>query len=102
MVPKRIKKSEYNEEIIADVISRIETNQLFLPASQRKFVWKTEQIEGLFDSIMQGFPIGAFLFWELSDKKAIENYLFYEFVDHYHQHKTRNFFKFSTSVSNRR
>jgi len=51
---------------------------------------------------MQGFPIGAFLFWELSDKKAIENYLFYEFVDHYHQNKTRNFFKFSTSVSNRR
>ena len=51
-----------------DVIKRIDSNQLFLPALQRKFVWKTEQIEGLFDSIMQGYPIGTFLFWELNDK----------------------------------
>ena len=60
---KRIKKAEYYEETISDVISRIDSNQLFLPALQRKFVWKTEQIEGLFDSMMQGYPIGTFLFW---------------------------------------
>ena len=84
------KKAEYYEETISDVIKRIDSNQLFLPALQRKFVWKTEQIEGLFDSIMQGYPIGTFLFWELNDKNAIQNYLFYEFVDHYHQRNTRN------------
>ena len=87
---KKIKKAEYYEETISDVIKRIDSNQLFLPALQRKFVWKTEQIEGLFDSIMQGYPIGTFLFWELNDKNAIQNYLFYEFVDHYHQRNTRN------------
>ena len=89
-ISEQIKKAEYYEETISDVISRIDSNQLFLPALQRKFVWKTEQIEGLFDSIMQGYPIGTFLFWELNNKKAIENYLFYEFVDHYHQRNTRN------------
>ena len=46
------RKTEYYEETIADVIKRIDSNQLFLPALQRKFVWKTEQIESLFDSIM--------------------------------------------------
>ena len=56
---KKIKKAEYYEETISDVIKRIDSNQLFLPALQR-FVWKTEQIEGLFDSIMQGYPIGTF------------------------------------------
>jgi len=83
-------KTEYYEETIADVINRIDSNQLFLPALQRKFVWKTEQIESLFDSIMQGFPIGTFLFWELNDSKAINDYVFYEFVDHYHVRKSRN------------
>jgi hypothetical protein len=27
-----------------------------LPAIQREFVWKPEQIEKLFDSLMQGYP----------------------------------------------
>jgi hypothetical protein len=32
-----------------------------LPALQRGSVWKVEQIEDLWDSIFQGFPLGAFL-----------------------------------------
>ncbi len=32
-----------------------------LPALQRGAVWKPEQIEALWDSILQGFPLGAFL-----------------------------------------
>jgi catechol 2,3-dioxygenase-like lactoylglutathione lyase family enzyme len=37
----------------------------FLPAIQREFVWKPEQIIELFDSIMRGYPISSFLFWQL-------------------------------------
>ena len=54
-------KTQYYEETISDVIARIDSNDIFLPALQRKFVWDTDQIEKLFDSIMQGFPIGTFL-----------------------------------------
>lgn len=32
-----------------------------LPALQRGTVWKPEQIENLWDSIIQGFPVGSFL-----------------------------------------
>lgn len=40
--------------------------KLLLPAIQREFVWSTEQIIKLFDSLMRGYPIGSFLFWTVS------------------------------------
>ncbi|MDR0899964.1 MAG: DUF262 domain-containing protein [Lactobacillaceae bacterium] len=33
-----------------------------LPKIQRGFVWKSSQIENIWDSILRGFPIGSFLF----------------------------------------
>ena len=50
---------------IYDVIQDISANKYILPAIQREFIWSTTQIEQLFDSLMQGYPIGGFLFWEL-------------------------------------
>ena len=35
-------------------IEKIGEGKLLLPAIQRKFIWSHEQIEMLFDSIMQG------------------------------------------------
>ena len=54
----------YRSETIAVAIERM-NRQYFLPAIQREFVWKPEQIVQLFDSIMRGYPISSFLFWEL-------------------------------------
>ena len=54
----------YRSEAIALAIGRM-NRQYFLPAIQREFVWKPEQIVQLFDSIMRGYPISSFLFWEL-------------------------------------
>jgi len=86
-----MKKTDwYNEESIASVIKKVNENQIFLPALQRKFVWKTKQIEQLFDSIMQGFPIGTFLFWELNDRKAISDFVFYKFIEEYKENDSRN------------
>ena len=86
-----MKKTDwYNEEAIASVIKKVNENQIFLPALQRKFVWKTKQIEQLFDSIMQGFPIGTFLFWELNDRKAISDFVFYKFIEEYKENESRN------------
>ncbi len=33
-------KTQYIEETISDVISQIDSNDIFLPAIQRKFVWQ--------------------------------------------------------------
>ena len=55
-----------------------------LPAIQREFVWKPEQIEKLFDSLMQGYPFGTFLFWKV-DPSTSGKFKFYDFVLNYHQ-----------------
>ncbi len=55
-----------------------------LPAIQREFVWKPEQIEKLFDSLMQGYPFGTFLFWKVQPETS-GKFKFYDFVLNYHQ-----------------
>lgn len=74
---------------IAEVIKDISASRYVLPSIQREFVWGTTQIERLFDSLMQGYPIGAFLFWEIT-KNHYGDYHFYRFLDHYHERNSRH------------
>ena len=69
---------------IAEVMKDISNNKYVLPSIQREFVWDTDQIETLFDSLMQDYPIGAFLFWEI-EKSRLLDYDFYEFLRNYHE-----------------
>ncbi len=50
----------------------------WLPNIQRPFVWREEQIERLFDSIMRKYPISTLLVWKTKSKikhrKFIDNY----------------------------
>lgn len=73
---------------ISDVIANIEERKYLLPAIQRKFVWSSEQIEVLFDSIMRNYPINSFMMWNVTSDKTKNNYKFYEFLKEY-----REFFK---------
>ena len=59
----------YEYKSIRDVMEMVTGNEIYLPAIQRKFVWKNPQIESLFDSIMRGYPIGTFLFGLLREKR---------------------------------
>ena len=71
---------------IAEVMKDISANKYVLPSIQREYVWSTEQIETLFDSLMRGYPIGTFLFWEI-DKDHVGAYDFYGFIRNYHENK---------------
>lgn len=79
----------YSSLSIKELITDISDGKYFLPAIQRKFVWREDKICNLFDSIMRDYPIGTFLFWDLSAKKANE-YTFYEFLKKYHQRDSKN------------
>jgi uncharacterized protein with ParB-like and HNH nuclease domain len=50
----------------------------WLPNIQRPFVWKEEQIERLYDSILREYPIGTLLIWKtksnIKRRKFIDNY----------------------------
>lgn len=69
---------------IAKVLEGIHKSEYVLPAIQREFVWKPAQIRALFDSLMRGYPIGAFLFWKV-DASQTERYTFYDFITDYHE-----------------
>ena len=73
---------------IKDVIDNIKRRQYVLPAIQREFVWDTEQIETLFDSLMRDYPISTFLFWKI-DKTRIKTFQLYEFLKRYHEKDNR-------------
>lgn len=65
---------------IREAIENIDQNEYLLPAIQRKFVWKPQQIELLFDSIMREYPINSLMMWEITSDKIKEDYKFYSFL----------------------
>ena len=69
---------------IASALGKIQTTTYVLPAIQREFVWRPEQIARLFDSLMQGYPFGTFLFWKVEPKTS-GDFKFYDFVLNYHE-----------------
>jgi len=70
---------KYENTTIAKVMEEI-NKRYFLPDIQRPYVWKAEQIYALYDSIMRGYPISTFLFWEQSAKVIDELTPRYEFI----------------------
>ena len=71
-------------ETVKSALDRIASNEYVLPAIQREFVWSPEQICKLFDSLMQGYPFGEFLFWRIEPEHS-SDYRYYGFVRDYHQ-----------------
>ena len=69
---------------VREAVTLINEHKYVLPAIQREFVWKPEQIVRLFDSLLTGFPIGSFLFWTVKPENA-KKYEFYDFIRHYHE-----------------
>ncbi|MBN1887672.1 MAG: DUF262 domain-containing protein, partial [Thermoflexales bacterium] len=74
---------------IEKAVSGIQANKYVLPAIQREFIWKADQIEKLFDSLLKGYPIGSFLFWKVQPAHLGE-FQFYKFMDHYHERDCRH------------
>ena len=88
----------YKSEPIAATIQQM-NRQYFLPAIQREFVWKPEQIVQLFDSIMRGYPISSFLFWSLKPENKTK-WQVYKFIDKARQGGTHNELASTDGVNN--
>jgi hypothetical protein len=74
--------SQFQSKKIVEVLRMIQDYDLVLPAFQREYVWKPEQVERLFDSLMKGYPINSMLFWKVG-KGIKQNYRFYKMLDLY-------------------
>ena len=78
----------YHSETVAATMNKI-NQQYFLPAIQREFVWTADQIIELFDSVMRGYPVGSFLYWDLLPENR-DRWDVYRFVDDFKQGGSHN------------
>ncbi len=69
---------------IREAVDSVASREYVLPAIQREFVWRPKQVCNLFDSVMQGYPFGEFMFWRVKAQNSGQ-YRFYDFVRDYHQ-----------------
>ena len=71
----------YISSTVARVLDQI-NRAYFLPAIQRPYVWQPEQIVALFDSLLKGYPISSFLFWEVRPERR-SDWEIYKFIENF-------------------
>jgi uncharacterized protein with ParB-like and HNH nuclease domain len=73
----------YIPKTISEIVLEYINKTTLLPAIQREYVWETEDIEKLFDSLMGNYPISSFLFWKIREenKKLWTAYNFFSDFD---------------------
>jgi uncharacterized protein with ParB-like and HNH nuclease domain len=84
---------------IKEAIAAIEDGEYVLPSIQREFVWDTDQMETLFDSLMRDYPISTFLFWKVKAEN-VGKFQFYRFLRNYHERDSRHNEKTTLSGNN--
>ena len=51
-----------------EILSKIKAGILLIPRFQRNFVWSMKDSAKLIDSILRGYPIGTFVFWNTEER----------------------------------
>lgn len=55
---------EYEPLRLKNFLEEVKDSRYLLPAIQRDYVWKENQIYSFLDSLMRDYPVGAMLFWK--------------------------------------
>jgi uncharacterized protein with ParB-like and HNH nuclease domain len=73
-----LNQSETIRKFVKYLNNKEEQGGYWLPNIQRPFVWRENQIERLYDSILREYPIGMLLIWKtksnIKRRKFIDNY----------------------------
>ena len=83
--------NKYEDMSVLEVLKQIKNEFIFLPDIQREYCWDMSDIESLFESIVDGYPIGSFIFWKTNRKKLNETKPnLYKFLSVYKPNYTKN------------
>jgi hypothetical protein len=63
-----LRQPENEPKKYAFLFNDIDNGRIKIPMFQRDFVWTNEQTAKLIDSIIKGFPIGSFIFWQTREE----------------------------------
>lgn len=58
---------------ISEILEQILRGQIRIPSFQRGFVWDSDRVTYLMDSIYKGFPFGSLLLWQTRERLKTEN-----------------------------
>ena len=75
--------TSYNAMTVKEVLSEVAGKRILVPEFiDPPFVWyNLKEIERIFESILNGYPIGGFTFWNLEE--PVPNIMFYEMTEHF-------------------
>jgi hypothetical protein len=59
---------EPQTRVFSALLAEIENGQTKIPQFQREFIWSLSQTANLMDSILKGYPIGTFIFWNTNER----------------------------------
>lgn len=65
---KKAPELSVTSEKLDKIIRRIDSWDIRIPAFQRAYVWKQEQILDLLDSILKNYPVWSILLWETEER----------------------------------
>ena len=83
--------NKYEDMNIFEVLERINNHTMLLPDIQREYVWKPEDVENLFESIVDNYPVGSCIFWKTTKEninKQKPN--LYYFINNFKERETKN------------
>lgn len=59
---------------IRDILNKVDSGNLRIPSFQRGFVWDSDAIAFLMDSIYKGYPFGTIQLWRTKEKLSTEKH----------------------------
>ncbi len=83
--------NKYDDMSALDALKRAKEHFLVLPDIQREYVWEAYEVERLFESIVDGYPVGSCILWKTTrsiinkDKPNL-----YYFLREYKQGESKN------------
>jgi uncharacterized protein with ParB-like and HNH nuclease domain len=76
---------------VLDALKYVKNQNMLLPDIQREYVWTYQEIEKLFESIIDEYPVGSCIMWKTSRKNLNkEKPNLYYFLRDYVQDKSKN------------
>ena len=83
--------SKYEDIGALEALRKANAKSLLLPDIQREYVWDVSEIEALFESIVDEYPIGSCIFWKTTRKNINEQKpSLYYFFSKFERGKTKN------------
>lgn len=67
-ISKKAPEISASSDKIDKILSRIISGDIKIPAFQRPYVWKQNQIIDLLDSIVNNYPVGSVLLWHSTER----------------------------------